>query len=191
MGRPKKISRLFSDIRAGDARLSTFMRRHHDDLLRELGSGRIQWRNPLRVFAGLGLTDEHGQPVSREAAARTWLRVRREVAAAREKRAVTAVPVLEPGELAPGVRAIIAAERTANKALPPRSAARVGISPARPRDPTRKSEAADADAPAPLDVGSVASRSAGASVSAGAAEQIQRVLREIGSTRTPLPGRST
>jgi hypothetical protein len=188
MARPKKISKLFCDARAADTRLSTWMRRHYDALLEELGPGRIQWRSPLRVLADLGLTDEHGQPVSRDAAARTWLRVRREVAAAREKRSEAAVATLQPGELAHGVRTTRA---TADDALRPLLQPRVDISPARPRDPTRRFFVADADAPARLDAGTVVSRSPSATASPDAAEQIQRVLREIGFARTPLPRRST
>jgi len=37
------------------------MRANHDELLAEVGSGRIVWRPITQVIAELGLIDEHGK----------------------------------------------------------------------------------------------------------------------------------
>lgn len=95
------IPAAFARVRSRDRRLGPWMTRHHDTLMRELGSGRIAWRDPLAVFASLGLTDEHGRPLTRDTASRTWRRVRTAVAAARQAQASVAP---RPGELVRGVR---------------------------------------------------------------------------------------
>ncbi len=49
------------------------MTRHHDELMRELGAGRVEWAAALVVFAKLGLTDEGGKAgITRDTASRTW-----------------------------------------------------------------------------------------------------------------------
>ncbi|MET3695325.1 hypothetical protein [Methylobacterium goesingense] len=102
------------------------MTQHHDELLRELGAGRIEWAAALVVFAGLNLTDEHGRrSLSRDTASRTWRRVRRAVAAARQ---VEARMAPRPGELVRGVHLVaslappvmrIAPARPSPMAVPP------------------------------------------------------------------------
>jgi hypothetical protein len=100
----KGIAAAFARARGRDLRLATWMTRNHDALLPELGTGRIEWGAPLRVFADLGLTDDGGKPeITRDTASRTWRRVRKAVAAARQVEAA-ARPAF--GELVPGVRLV-------------------------------------------------------------------------------------
>jgi hypothetical protein len=61
VARKNEITTLFAKVRSADRRLSDWMRANHDDLLVELGSGRIVWRPVLQVIADLGLLDEHGK----------------------------------------------------------------------------------------------------------------------------------
>ncbi|MCC0808823.1 hypothetical protein FPV16_21885 [Methylobacterium sp. W2] len=79
------------------------MMQHHDELLRELGTGRIEWATPLAVFSKIGLTDDHGQSLNRDTASRTWRRVRTAVAVARQAEAGIAP---RTGELVRGVRLV-------------------------------------------------------------------------------------
>lgn len=97
------IAAAFVKARAGDRRLAPWMTRHHDQLVDEIGTGRVEWSAPLAAFASLGLTDDHGRPLTRDTASRTWRRVREAVAAARQAEA-RARPA--PDELVPGVRLI-------------------------------------------------------------------------------------
>ena len=106
--RDRGIAAAFARARAGDRRLGTWMIRHHDEMLRQLGTGRIQWTAPLAAFADLELTDEHGRPLTCDTASRTWRRVREAVAAARQAEA-RARPA--PGELVPGVRVVRACRK--------------------------------------------------------------------------------
>lgn len=99
----REVGSAFARARAGDRRLAPWMTRNHDELLRELGTSRIAWTVPLKAFARLGLTDEHGQPLTRDTASRTWRRVRSAVAAERQAE-VSSAP--RPGELVRGVRLI-------------------------------------------------------------------------------------
>ncbi|MBX9934701.1 MAG: hypothetical protein K2Y56_24840 [Methylobacterium sp.] len=99
------IAAAFARARAGDRRLAPWMARHHDELLRELGAGRVEWTPALVVFDKLCLTDEYGRPLTRDTASRTWRRVRAAVAAARQAEAREAA---RPGELVRGVRLVAA-----------------------------------------------------------------------------------
>lgn len=101
--RDQGIAAVFARARAGDRRLGPWMVRHHDELVRELGTGRVEWVAPLAAFADLDLTDEHGQPLTRDTASRTWRRAREVVAATRQAEA-RARPA--PGELVLGVRLV-------------------------------------------------------------------------------------
>lgn len=102
--RDRGIAAVFARARAGDRRLGPWMVRHHDELVRELGTGRVEWIAPLVAYAALGLTDDHGRPLTRDTASRTWKRVREAVAETR-KAVAAARPM--PGELVPGVRLIV------------------------------------------------------------------------------------
>lgn len=128
-GGTRKIATAFARARAGDPRLATWMTRHHDELLRELGTGRVEWSAALAVFAAMQLTDEHGRPPTRDTASRTWRRVRSAVAAAREAEALAAV---RPGELVRGVRLVGSSVPAAAppKLRPSPSARIVSVAPA-------------------------------------------------------------
>lgn len=114
------IAAVFARARAGDRRLAPWMTRHHDELVREIGTGRVEWAAPLAVFADLGLTDEHGRPLTRDTASRTWKRVREAVAAGRQAEGTAR---LLPGELVPGVRLIASATVPMTVRPPPAPAA--------------------------------------------------------------------
>lgn len=157
----KGIAAVFARARAGDRRLAPWMTRHHDELVREIGTGRVEWAAPLAAFADLGLTDEHGRPLTRDTASRTWRRVRQAVAVARQAEA-TARPT--PGELVPGVRL---------------------IAPAPAPGPIR---AAPLPAPVAPAVAPVAGAPAGAEE---ATEHIAAVLAAMGASRVPLPSLPT
>lgn len=118
------IAGAFARARAGDRRLAPWMTRHHDALLDEIGTGRVEWAAPLAVFAGLGLTDEHGRPLTRDTASRTWRRVRAAVVAARLAEAA-ARPA--PGELVPGVRLVSPAPVTMPVQIAPPSVAQATV----------------------------------------------------------------
>jgi hypothetical protein len=96
------------------------MKRHHDDLAREIGTGRVEWAVPLAIFTALGLTDDHGRAISRDTASRTWRRVREAVAAARK---VEARGRPAPGELVLGVRLVAPAPAPMPVRTAPASAA--------------------------------------------------------------------
>lgn len=155
--RDKGIAAAFARARAGDRRLAPWMTRHHDDLVREIGTGRVEWAAPLTAFADLGLTDEHGRPLTRDTASRTWKRVREAVAAARQAEA-RARPA--PGELVPGVRLVVPAPAP----MPVRTA--------------------PPPAPAAAAVSPIAGTPAGA---VEATEHIAAVLAAMGASRVPLP----
>lgn len=119
------IAGAFARARAGDRRLAPWMTRHHDALVNEIGTGRVEWAAPLAVFASLDLTDEHGRPLTRDTASRTWRRVREAVAAVRQAEA-RARPA--HGELAPGVRLITPASAPMPVRTPPAPPAPVAAS---------------------------------------------------------------
>lgn len=58
MGRPGKIPSLFAAARQADRRVSVWMRRHHADLVVELGTGRVAWRRVLPVLRTPPSADE-------------------------------------------------------------------------------------------------------------------------------------
>lgn len=153
----KGIAAAFARARAGDRRLAPWMVRHHDELVREIGTARVEWAAPLAAFTDLGLTDEHGQPLTRDTASRTWRRVREAVAAARQAEAA-ARPAF--GELVPGVRL---------------------VTPAPAPMPVR---AAPPPAPVAPAVAPIAGTPAGAEE---ATERIRAVLAGMGASRVPLP----
>ncbi|TXN64331.1 hypothetical protein, partial [Methylobacterium sp. WL6] len=104
MGR-SKIQALFATARQADRRVSVWMRTHYAELVVELGTGRVAWRRVLPILAELGLTDEVGQPLTRDTASRTWKRVCREITTQQGAK-VPPAPQPTPGELAPGVRRV-------------------------------------------------------------------------------------
>lgn len=174
MGRPRKIPALFAAARQVDRRVSVWMRANHAALVIELGTGRVAWRRVLPILAGLGLTDEVGQPLTRDTVSRTWKRVCREIAAEQRAKA-SPPPQLAPGELAPGVRYVGPTPIT-QPAAP--------VRPVALRDEPRV-----APAPARPDTGAPAAPEATPEV-VEATEQIRRVLAEMGALRVPLPSRT-
>lgn len=155
--RDRGVAAAFARVRNEDRRLGPWMMRHHDALMNEIGTDRIEWASPLAVFASLGLTDEHGQSLTRDTASRTWRRVRIAVAAARQAEART---MPRPGEIAPGVRLV-----------PP-----IGIpSPQRVHAPVP---------PVVLAAGVPGVAPGGAEE---ATEHIRSVLDAMGAARVPLP----
>lgn len=128
--RERGLPRAFTMARKNDRRLGPWMTRNHDLFLHEFGARRIDWTMPMLLFEILSLTSDHGNPISREIASRTWRRVRLAVAEVREAKA-RARP--EPGELVPGVRLVAsAAAATPIRAVPtpiPAAAPIAGASP--------------------------------------------------------------
>lgn len=174
MGRLRKIPTLFAAARQADRRVSVWMRANHTALVAELGTGRVAWRRVLPILAGLGLTDEVGQPLTRDTASRTWKRVCREIAVEQRAKA-TPSPQLAPGELAPGVRYV-----GPTPILQPAALAR----PLALRDAP-----SIAPAPAQPDAATPAASEATPEV-VEATEQIRRVLAEMGALRVLLPSRT-
>jgi hypothetical protein len=182
--REKKITALFAKVRNADRRLSDWMRANHDDLLVELGSGRVVWRPVMQVIAELGLLDEHGKQPTRDTAFRTWQRVRGDAAATRARRQAKPA-VLARGEIAPGVRALVGQDdQTSEMGVRPmvrQQCMRLDIRPARPFADMPGSAIQTPDVPAvtaiPTEVAPVEDADA----------QIQRVFDAIGAARTPMP----
>jgi hypothetical protein len=75
--------------------LFSWLVEHHDDLLKAVGGGRVDWRTAAEWFKGIGLTDATGKPASPQRARATWYNVRQFVA----KRRVGRAP-LRPGKAA-------------------------------------------------------------------------------------------
>jgi hypothetical protein len=57
---------------------------NHDELANAASGRRLQWTRLCARFAEVGLTDANGNPASERTARKTWERVRRAVAEARE-----------------------------------------------------------------------------------------------------------
>jgi hypothetical protein len=184
MARRKQITALFAKVRHADRRLYDWMRAHHDELLVELGSGRIVWRPVMRVIADLGLVDDRGQKPTRDTAFRTWRRVRGEVAKACAKKQDK--PALHtPGEIAPGVRALLGQDDQASAqpmVTPPRM--RLDIRPARPIGPSLGSTFQRGEVPA---IATNATSVTAKTLVEEPGAQIRRVFDAIGATRTPMP----
>ena len=185
--RQKEITGLFAKVRNADRRLTDWMRANHDDLLAELGSGRIVWRPVMRIIAELGLLDEHGKAPTRDAASRTWLRVRRDVAASRARKQGRPA-LLASGEIAPGVRALRGDDdQAAGMGVPPmvgQRRMRLDIRPARPLGDMPSSATQTPDIPA------IAASPAEVTVATppeDADAQIRRVFEAIAAARTPMP----
>jgi hypothetical protein len=184
MARRKQITALFTKVRHADRRLYDWMRAHHDELLVELGSGRIVWRPVMRVIADLGLVDDRGQKPTRDTAFRTWKRVRGDVATARTERqdkpALNAV-----GEIAPGVRALLDQhDQAVVEPMVTTPRIRLDIRPARPIGSSLGSKFQTPEGPA---TATGTSSVTAATPVEDADAQIRRVFDAIGSARTPMP----
>jgi hypothetical protein len=82
----KGLRSVVREITHGGNRSSLFwwMVENHDQLASAVGGRRLQWTRLSARFAKLGLTDANGQAPSKQTARKTWQRVRRAVAKARE-----------------------------------------------------------------------------------------------------------
>jgi len=88
---------------AGRRRLSVWLRLHHDEIVKSLGSGRVWWGPIHDIVVEEQLVDDRGRTPSPEAIARIWRRVRRHVAA---ERLATVASRSAPDEIAFGVRLV-------------------------------------------------------------------------------------
>ena len=72
--------------------LYRWLRARHDTFASLLEETRPEWRTLAEGFARLGMTTPDGGPIAPETVRHTWWRVRRDVVASREKRAVGKPP---------------------------------------------------------------------------------------------------
>ena len=77
---------------AGRSPLYRWLRTRHDAFAALLEETRPNWRTLAEGFAELGITTADGKPIAAAAARHAWWRVRRDVAAARARRAVSPLP---------------------------------------------------------------------------------------------------
>src|SRR3954471_439934 len=89
-----ELQRIAELARAGAGRspLYRWLRTRHDAFAALLEETRPNWRTLAEGFAELGIATAEGKPVAAEAARHTWWRVRRDVAAARVRRAAPPLP---------------------------------------------------------------------------------------------------
>jgi hypothetical protein len=162
--------------RAGRSPLYRWMRDRHDRLLKRLDGERPDWQALAEAFAQLGLTDRTGKPPAPETARKTWLTVRRDVAADRAKRAQKPPPPapLEPDEIAPGVRAVF-------PAAPDAPRPKLDIRPARPIADLPPAPPSPKGAP----FAEPSSMPAAASPDAG--DQLRRLREAMAARVTPAP----
>ena len=78
---------------AGRSPLYRWLRTRHDAFAALLEETRPSWRTLAEGFAELGITTADGKPIAAAAARHVWWRVRRDVAAARARRAAPPGPV--------------------------------------------------------------------------------------------------
>lgn len=86
--------------------LSKWMVRHHDELLAHFVSeslGRPDWKAFVIALAENGIKRQSGKPIDPGTAARTWLRVKKNVRDARAGKVKVSKRALELNEIAPGV----------------------------------------------------------------------------------------
>ena len=87
--------------------LYRWMRKHHDRLIAEFDEHGTNWRELVKGFAEIGLTDRNGRPPTLRGAQQTWYRVRRDVAADRARKsrdpqqAVRVTPVVRSSPTPP------------------------------------------------------------------------------------------
>ena len=77
---------------AGRSPLYRWLRTRHDAFAALLEETRPDWRTLAEGFAELGIGKSDGKPIAAEAARHVWWRVRRDVAAARARRAAPPLP---------------------------------------------------------------------------------------------------
>jgi hypothetical protein len=90
--------------------LYRWLRARHDSFASLLEETRPEWRTLAEGFARLGMTTPDGGPIAPETVRHTWWRVRRDIAAFREKRATgkppkpVVTPVSKPAPTPPAPR---------------------------------------------------------------------------------------
>lgn len=84
-----ELRRIAEVARGGSGRspLYRWLRARHDAFAELVEENRPNWAALAEGFAGLGLTGADGRPLTAHTVRRTWWSVRRDVAAARERRA--------------------------------------------------------------------------------------------------------
>ncbi len=88
----KRIAEL-AKAGAGRSPLYRWLRTRHDAFAALLEETRPNWTTLAEGFAELGIAKSDGKPIAAEAARNVWWRVRRDVAAARARRAAPPLPV--------------------------------------------------------------------------------------------------
>lgn len=183
MAKRNRIGVLFRKVRAEDKHLFDWMLSNYDELVLQLGPGRIIWRPVMRVIADLGLIDDHGKPPTQDTAARTWRRVCRRVVTTRAARQ-SRQSLLGAGEIAPGV---LLADGQTGQPMPETIAAlkprvRLEIRPVRPIG------AAPPPEPMPiLPTTTSPTASSNHTPFEDADDQIKRVFDAFAASRPPMP----
>ena len=97
-GQDPELEKIAAVARAGVGRapLYRWLWKRHDDFAALMDECRPNWRKLSEGFAELGIRAPDGQPINPETVRATWYRVRRDMAAGREKRAAKAVPAPAP-----------------------------------------------------------------------------------------------
>lgn len=150
--------------------LSRWLRAHHDAFAAMLADKEPSWDEVAAALAAMGLRDGQDKPPTGERARKAWWTARRTKAGARARRQAAPSPPLEPGEVAPGVRAAAPPKAPLSQDLPPfPPTAGTGASPAPATAPNR-----DGGRPAAL-----------------SDAEVQRVLDDLaqkqGGPKLPLP----
>ena len=96
MSRRSETRRVIKLIRADDRRLTTWMVDNFPILIREYGSGRLDLRELTKVVRTLGLTNDHGGPLSEATISKTWARVRQQITRGDEPQ-TAGTPPFPPG----------------------------------------------------------------------------------------------
>lgn len=111
MSRRSETRRVIKLIRADDRRLTTWMVDNFPVLIKEYGSARLDLRELTKVVRTLGLTNDHGGPLSEATISKTWARVRQQIAGG-DKPPTAPKPTFPPGIVALASSSRTAAERS-------------------------------------------------------------------------------
>lgn len=110
MSRRAETRRVIKLIRADDRRLTTWMVDNFPVLISEYGSGRLDLRELTKVVRTLGLTNDHGGPLSEATISKTWARVRQQMTGG-DQPPTASTPTFPPGIVALASSSRTAAER--------------------------------------------------------------------------------
>ena len=114
----KRIAEL-AKAGAGRSPLYRWLRTRHDAFAALLEETRPTWTTLAEGFAELGIAKADGKPIAAEAARHVWWRVRRDVAAARAKRAAPPLPAPTVAAVMPVPPPVAASPLTAQVPPPP------------------------------------------------------------------------